>query len=101
MLSTDPGMDSSSWRRRGCCGIAGHETPGGKMIETVTEIVMMDAEDKVNGVEGGDVTGREFSAWKPHYERLKKLLGYCYRKTNYNWHLNSEKYCNVLICIVL
>ena len=27
---------------------AGHETPGGKMIETVAEIVIMDAGDKVN-----------------------------------------------------
>ena len=34
------------------------------MIETVTEIVMMDAEDKVNGIEGGDVTRREFNAWE-------------------------------------
>ena len=34
------------------------------MIETVTEIVMMDAEDKVNGIKGGDVTRREFSAWE-------------------------------------
>ena len=39
-------------------GITGHETPGGKM----TEIVIMDAEDKVNGIKGGDVIRREFSA---------------------------------------
>jgi len=65
-------------------GITGHETPGGKMTETVTEIVMMDAEDKVNGIKGGDVTRREFSAWETALLNTKKLLGYRYMKINYD-----------------
>ena len=45
---------------------------------------MMDAEDKVNGIKGGDVTRREFSAWETALLNTKKLLGYRYMKINYD-----------------
>ena len=54
------------------------------MTETVTEIVMMDAEDKVNGIKGGDVTRRESSALETALLNTKKLLGYRYMKINYD-----------------
>ena len=44
------------------CGIALGDTlavTGGEVAEETADIVTMDAEDKVNGIKGGDVIGEE------------------------------------------